>query len=176
METGDNVLIGGIIITGSQPKRMMLRAIGPSSGVAGALLDPRLELYSGEELLVANDNWEEAPNKDEIIDSTIAPSNDRESAILITLPPNLYTAIVSGVNGTTGVGVVEAYDLDRSVDSKFANIATRGLVQAGDNVMIGGFIILGDTSQKMLMRAIGPSLGIAGQLEDPVLELVDSNG
>jgi hypothetical protein len=95
---------------------------------------------------------------------------------LITLNPGLYTAVISGVNGETGVGVVEAYDLDRSVDSKFGNIATRGLVQTGDNVMIGGVIVVGDTAQNVLVRAIGPSLPIDGKLSDPTLELIDGNG
>ena len=176
VETGDNVLIGGIIVGGTLPKRMLVRAIGPSSGVAGSLGDPYLELYSGPDLVAENDNWRDAANQQEIIDSTIAPADDRESAILITLNPGQYTAVMSGVNGETGVGVVEAYDLDRTVDSNFANIATRGLVQTDDNVMIGGLIILGDATQKVLVRAIGPSLPVDGKLADPTLELVDANG
>ena len=176
VETGNNVLIGGIIVSGTLPKRMLLRATGPSSGVVGALDDPNLQLFSGADLIAENDNWRDAPNQQEIIDTTIPPSDDRESAILVTLNPGLYTAIVSGVNGQTGVGLVEAYDLDRSVDTQFANIATRGRVQTGDNAMIGGLIVVGDTAQKVLLRAIGPSLGIAGQLEDPLLQLFNGNG
>ena len=184
--TGDNVLIGGFIVTGTQPKKVMLRAIGPSLGsanppVAGALADPKLTLNSGGTVLATNDNWMDAPNKQEIIDSTIAPTEDAESAILMTLDPGAYTAIVDGVNNTTGVALVEAYDLDTSVDSQLANISTRGLVQAGDNVMIGGFIVLGTDPQQVIVRAIGPSLGnanppVPGALADPTLELHNADG
>ena len=113
-----------------------------------------------------------------IIDTTIAPTNDLESAILTTLPANGtgYTAIVRGAGGGTGVGLVEAFDLDRSVDSKLANISTRGLVQTGDDVLIAGTILLGQVSQKVIVRAIGPSLSIPGRLADPTLELRDQNG
>jgi Calx-beta domain len=179
VETGDNVLIGGFIITGTQGKKVILRAIGPSLPVADALADPFLELHDGSgALLEANDNWVDSPEKQAIIDSTIPPSNDLESAIVATLPANssAYTAIVRGVNDTTGVGLVEVYDLDTSVDSKLANISTRGLVQTGDNVMIGGFIVLGQSSQKIIARAIGPSLPVPGALADPTLELHNGNG
>ena len=130
---------------------MIVRAIGPSltgAGVPGALANPILELRDSAGLLIAsNDNWMDAPNRQEIIDSTLAPANDLESAILMTLPANnsAYTAIVRGVNDSIGVGLVEAYDLDRTVNSKLANISTRGLVQTGNNVMIGGFIMVGST-------------------------------
>ena len=176
VETGNNVLIGGLIITGSEPKRLIVRAIGPSSDVPGALQDPQLEIYRGAELVASNDNWRAAPNQQEIIDSTVAPLDDRESAILETLEPGAYTAVVSGVGGGTGVGVVEAYDLDLNADSEFANIATRGFVQTGDDVMIGGLIVVGTATQNVLVRALGPSLGITGQLEDPLLQLFDANG
>lgn len=172
-----NVLIGGIIITGNQPKRLILRAIGPSSGVPGALTNPQMVLNnSAGEVVRENDNWRDAPNRDEIIASTVAPNNDNESAILMTLEPGAYTAVVSGVNGEEGVGVVEAYDLDGTVSSKFGNIATRGVVQTGNNVMIGGLIVLGSGSQRVIVRAIGPSLPLEGKLTDPTLELVDGNG
>ncbi len=127
-------------------------------------------------LVASNDNWKDSPNKQEIIDTTIAPTNDLESAILATLEPGAYTAIMRGVNDTTGIGLVEAYDLDPTVDSMLANISTRGLVQTGDNVMIGGFIILGEQSQEVIVRAIGPSLPVAGKLADPSLELHDQDG
>src|SRR3954452_25432165 len=112
------------------------------------------------------------------MDSGIPPSYRLESAIVQTLPANGvgYTAIVRGVDNGTGIGVVEAYDLDRTVDSKLANISTRGLVQTGDNVLIAGTIILGQAPQKVIVRAIGPSLPIAGKLENPTLELRDQNG
>jgi hypothetical protein len=177
VETGDNVLIGGFIITGTEAKKMMVRAIGPSLPLIGVLANPTLELRDGSGTLVAsNDNWMDAPNKQEIIDSTISPTNDFESAILMSLDPGAYTAIVSGANNTTGIGLVEAYDLDLAADSILANISTRGLVQTGDNVMIGGFIILGSAPQDVLVRAIGPSLPLAGNLADPTLELHDGNG
>jgi hypothetical protein len=179
VETGDNVLIGGFIVTGSQPKRIIVRGIGTSLPFADRLANPTLELRNAAgALLDSNDDWISSPNKQAIIDSTIPPSNDLESAIVATLPANGagYTAIVRGVNNGTGIGVVEAYDLDRSVDSKLANISTRGFVSTGDNVLIAGAIVLGQTSTKMIIRAIGPSLPIAGKLENPTLELRDGNG
>jgi hypothetical protein len=177
VETGDNVLIGGFIITGAQAKKVMVRAIGPSLPLVGVLADPTLELHDGAgTLITSNDNWMDAPNRQEIIDSTLAPTNDLESAILTTLDPGLYTAIVRGVNDTTGIGLVEAYDLELAADSILANISTRGLVQTGDNVMIGGIIILGTDAQEVLLRAIGPSLPVAGALADPTLELHDKDG
>ena len=180
METGDNVLIGGFIITGTQPKEIIVRAIGPSlsSFFPGVLADPVLELRdSAGGLIASNDNWR-SNQEAEIIATTIPPSNDLESAIVETLPANnsAYTAIVRGVNNGTGIGVVEAYDLDRTVDSKLANISTRGFVQTGDNVLIGGLIVLGQDSLRVIVRAIGPSLPVSGALGDPTLELRDSNG
>jgi hypothetical protein len=177
VETGDNVLIGGFIVTGTQPKKIIVRAIGPSLPFADKLADPILELRdSSGALLEGNDNWIDSPNKQAIIDSTIPPTNDLESAIVRSVPPAAYTAIVRGVNDGTGIGVIQAYDLDTSVDSKLANIATRGLVQTGDNVLIAGTIVVGQSTQKVIIRAIGPSLSIAGKLENPTLELHDGNG
>jgi hypothetical protein len=176
VESGDNVLIGGFIITGSEPKKLILRAIGSSLPFADRLANPKLELFSGSDLIGSNDNWQDAANKQEIIDTTIPPTNDLEAAIVSTVNPGTYTAVVSGVNGGTGVGVVEAYDLSPNINSRLANIATRGLVQTGDNVLIAGTIVTGQTSQKVIIRAIGPSLGLTGQLENPTLELRDSNG
>jgi hypothetical protein len=145
------------------------------------LADPTLDLNFQGTVIASNDNWMDAPNKQEIIDSTIPPTDLAESAILMSLDPGAYTAIVRGVNDTTGVALVEAYDLDRTVDSKLANISTRGLVQTGDNVLIGGFIVLGDNSQKVIVRAIGPSLAkanppVPGALADPTLDLVNPDG
>jgi N-acetylneuraminic acid mutarotase len=180
VETGDNVLIGGFIITGTQPKKIIVRASGPSlsSFFPGALADPVLELRnSSGGLIGSNDNWRSDQEVD-IIATGIPPSNDLESAIVATLPANnsAYTAIVRGVNNGTGIGVVEAYDLDRTVDSKLGNISTRGFVQTGDNVLIAGTIVLGEASQQVLIRAIGPSLNLAGEMADPTLELRDGNG
>ena len=166
VETGDNALIGGFIVTGTQPKKVIVRAIGPSLPFAGTLANPTLELRDGSGTLIrSNDDWRIGGQEAEIIATTIPPSSDLESAIVATLPANNagYTAIVRGVNDGTGIGVVEAYDLDRSVDSKLANISTRGLVATGDNVLIGGTIVLGQTSQKVIVRAIGPSLSVTGK-------------
>jgi hypothetical protein len=181
VETGDNVLIGGFIVTGTQPKKVILLGIGPSLGAFGitdALANPTLELYAGSTLLDSNDNWVNSPNKQAIIDSGFAPSNNLESAIIATLPANSgqYTAIVRGVGNGTGIGAVQAYDLDRSVDSKLANISTRGLVQTGDDILIAGTIVLGEQQRKVIVRAIGPSLPVPGKLADPILELRDVNG
>jgi hypothetical protein len=178
--TDENVLIGGFIVTGSQSKEVIARAIGPSLSLSGVLADPVLELHDSSGATIAtNDNWGESANKQAIIDSGFAPTQDKESAILRTLEPGLYTTIVRGVSGTTGIALVEVYDLDRTVDSQLANISTRGLVQTGDNVMIGGVIVLGDTDADVLVRAIGPELadvGVEGVLADPILELHDKDG
>jgi hypothetical protein len=177
VETGENVLIGGFIVTGSSQKRLLLRAIGPSLPLDDRLQNPLLELYNASgELIGSNDNWNDAPNRQEIIDSTIPPSNDLESAILQNVNLGAHTAIVSGVDGGTGVGLVEVYDLGITQDAKLANISTRGRVQTGDNVMIGGLIVTGSTTQKVIVRAIGPSLAVGGRLEDPLLELFNGNG
>ncbi len=179
METGDNVLIGGFIVTGTQPKKVIVRAIGPSLPVAGKLANPTLELRNGSGGLIrSNDNWRTGGQQAEIIASTVPPTNDLESAVVATLPANnsAYTAIVRGANGGTGVGLVEVYDLDSSVNSQLANISTRGRVQTGDNVMIGGFILVGAAPRRVIVRAIGPSLPVPGKLADPTLELVNANG
>lgn len=181
--TGDQVLIGGFIITGNDPKLVILRAIGPSLGafgIADALADPILELHASDgSLIMTNDNWK-MDQQSEIEATGLAPTNNLESAIVATLDPGSYTAIVSGKNGGTGVGLVEAYDLDAAADSELANISTRGLVQVGNDVMIGGFILGGgDGASNVLVRAIGPTLGdfgVAGALEDPTLELRDGQG
>jgi CSLREA domain-containing protein len=178
VETGDNVLIGGFIITGTQPKKVIVRAIGPSLPFADKLENPILELRGPAGLIETNDNWVSSANKQAISDTNIAPSDDLESAIVQSLPANNagYTAIVRGLNNHTGIGVVEAYDLDATVDSKLANVSTRGLVQTSDKVLIAGTIIVGTTSQKIIIRALGPSLKIPGELTDPTLELFDQNG
>jgi subtilisin-like proprotein convertase family protein len=184
VETGDNVLIGGFIVTGTQPKRVIVRAIGPSLPLAGRLSDPTLELRDVNGALIRfNDDWRNgsggfSSQQAEIIATGIPPSNDLESAIVATLPANSssFTAIVRGFDTATGIALVEAYDLDKTVDSKLANISTRGLVQTGDDVLIAGTILLGVTSQKVILRALGPSLPVPGALADPTLELYDGNG
>jgi|GEM_PF-1407248 len=180
--TGNNVLIGGFIVRGTPAKRVMIRAIGPSlTGIANVLADPVLELHDDTGALIAsNDNWSDNYNRQEIIDTSIAPAAENEAVILTTLPSSntsvAYTVILSGANNGTGVAVVEVYDLDRVFDSKLANISTRGFVQTNDDVLIAGTIIGGPASQRVLVRAIGPSLTVPGKLQDPTLELHDGNG
>nr|MBA2271624.1 hypothetical protein [Chthoniobacterales bacterium] len=177
VESGDNVLIGGFIVTGTAPKRLLARAIGPSLPFADALANPKLEVFDSAGTLVgSNDNWQDSADQQAIFDTGIPPSNSLESAVIGSVAPGAYTAIVSGADGGTGPGLVEIYDLNRTVDSKLANISTRGLVQTGDNVMIGGFIVLGTRSQKLIVRALGPSLPVNGKLNDPLLEIYDGNG
>lgn len=155
--------------------------MGPSLGLPGQLANPILELRdSFGALLDQNDDWQNSSpeKKQAIMESGLAPTNDLESALIATLPANgqTYTSIVRGVSNTTGIGVVEIYDLDRSIDSELANISTRGFVQTDDNVLIAGTIVLGETAQEVIVRAIGPSLSFPGVLEDPILELRDANG
>ena len=179
MGTGNNVLIAGFIVSGTQPKKIIARAIGPSLPFSGTLANPFLELRDSSQTLIrSNDDWRTGGQEQEIIDTLIPPANDLESAIVETLAANgaAYTAIVSAVNDGTGVGLAELYDLDHTVDSKFANIPTRGLVQTGNDVMIAGTIVLGSTPQHVLIRALGPSLPFTGTLADPYLELRDSSG
>jgi hypothetical protein len=178
--SGDNALIGGFIVTGTQPKKVIIRAIAPSLGIPGQLANPTLELFSGQTSLGFNDDWMNSTPADRqaVIDSGIPPNNNLEAAIVRTLPANgaAYTAVVRGVNNTTGIAVVEVYDLDRTVDSKLANISTRGFVQTGDNVLFAGTIVLGTAPQRVIIRAIGPSLTVSGKMLDPTMELRDANG
>ena len=181
VEIGDRVGIGGFIVTGTQSKKVMVRAIGPSLPLPGFLSDPILELRnSSGQLIRSNDNWR-SDQEPEIVATGIPPANDLESAIVATLPANgsTYTAIVRGAGNGTGIGLVEVYDLERTVDSKLANISTRGFVGTGENVMIGGTIVQGVFSSSVILRGIGPSLATAGVpdvVADPTLELRDSNG
>jgi sugar lactone lactonase YvrE len=184
--SGDNVLIGGFIITGNAPKKVVIRAIGPSlkvNGVPipGAMQDPVLELHDPTGLLGTNDNWRDS-QENEIIATDIPPTDEHESAILGYLSPGNYTAVVLGKDGSTGIAVVEVYDLgtaslDQSSNAKLAQISTRGTVLTGDNVMIGGFIVQ-TSATKVIVRAIGPSLNgiVPGTLQDTVLELHDGSG
>ncbi|MEY2498839.1 MAG: hypothetical protein QOD12_2395 [Verrucomicrobiota bacterium] len=182
--TGNDVLIGGFIVHGSARKKVIVRALGPSlaaAHVAGTLMDPILELHDGAGNVVeTNDDWQTSPGKQAIIDTGIPPTDSHESAIVRTLDPGNYTAVIRGANDGTGVALVEVYDLDKA-SGKLANISTRGRVQPGDNVLIGGFIVGGDAPGKVLVRALGPSLSKAnppvnGAMADPQLELRDSDG
>jgi hypothetical protein len=180
--TGDNVGIGGFIITGSAPKQVLLRGLGPSlagAGIANPLADPVLELHGpGSFVTVTNNNWRETQEA-QITATGIAPPNDLESAILVTLDPGAYTAVLRGNGGTSGVALVEVYGLGASA-SKLANISTRGFISTGNNIVIAGFILSpGSSSDFIIIRGLGPSLGAFGLspvLANPTLELRDSNG
>ena len=185
--TGGSVMIAGFIVQGSAPKRVLIRAAGPSLanfGVPNVLANPRLELHDTTTTIGMNDDWQTTQmggvitsNQVAAIQSSgLAPSDPLESAIIATLAPGGYTAIVEGVNGGTGVGTVEVYDLDATSGSLLANISTRGFVQTGDNVMIGGFIVVTQPT-RVIIRAIGPSLtqfGVPDALANPQLELHDA--
>ena len=191
VQTGDDVMIGGFIVRGSQPKRVIIRAIGPELiqyGVPNVLANPTLELHDGTGALIAsNDNWVRTiiggiisgNQVGEIRNSGYAPGDGRESAIIADLPPGNYTAIVRGVNDSTGVALAEVYDLSAENNSILANISTRSFVQTGDNVMIGGFVVQGTEPKRVILRAIGPELaqhGVSNVLANPTLELHEGTG
>jgi hypothetical protein len=205
VETGDNVMIGGFIVGGSLPKQLLIRARGPSLGDppfnnAGVMANPTFELYSGGTVIARNNDWGTFDSTCVSpcvavtqVTNTSAPNMTpcepnpgqggpptgcaQESALLVTTPPGVFTVIVSGFGGTTGVGLVEVFDLDNTTLPKLVNISTRGRVLTGDSVMIGGFIISGGTgSRTVLLRARGPSLGAPpfnnpGVLANPTFEL-----
>jgi hypothetical protein len=180
----ENVLIGGCIIRGNQSKKLMVRGLGPSLGAVGvqnALEDPLLELHDASGAVIAsNDDWDTSSQAAAISSSGLAPSNRLESALIATVAPGNYTAVVSGYNNGEGIGLVEAYELD-SNSTRLLNISTRGLVGTGENAMIGGWIVQGDSPKRVIIRAIGPSLSggsnpVPGALADPILELRDGAG
>jgi len=184
VEIGDKVGIGGFVITGNAPKQVLLRAIGPSLtalGVPNVLADPVLELHGAGCIPTINNNWKDTQQA--AIQATgIPPTNDLESAILVTLDPGAYTAIVRGNGGGTGIALVEAYDLAQGVDSKLANLSTRAFEGTQDNIVIAGFILSnGGGVVPVIVRGLGPSLAPAffppsAVLADPTLELRDTNG
>jgi hypothetical protein len=180
--TGDNVLIGGLIIGGTSSREVLIRAVGGSLaglGVAQALRDPVIELYHGSTLIARNDDWGDGFGYEPIRWSGFAPADDLESAVLTRLEPGNYTAIVHGFGDATGVALIEAYDLEVNPGTELLNISTRGQVQTGDNVMIGGFILGGTSPTRVVVRAIGPSLterGVSSPLQDPTLDLHNSEG
>jgi hypothetical protein len=193
VQTGDNVVIGGFIVQGTEPKRVIIRAIGPELtqyGVPNVLANPTLELHDGTGALIAsNDNWQHtiiggiitSDQRGDIRNSGYAPGDGRESAIIAELPAGSYTAIVRGVDDTTGVALAEVYDLSTDSNSTLGNISTRSFVQTGDNVMIGGFIVQGTQPKRVILRAIGPELSappfnVPDALTNPTLELHDSSG
>lgn len=179
--TDQNVSIIGFIVTGNVSKKVLLRGLGPSlaqKGVTGFLADPTLTLFDANNTQIAfNDNWQDS-QAGEIAATGIPPQSPSESAIVATLAPGHYTAVLSGKNGGTGVGLVEVYD-DDSNSSTLSNLSTRGFVGTGEDVMIGGFIVASGDNPLIVIRAIGPSLssaGIANPLQDPLVELHDANG
>jgi hypothetical protein len=186
VELGDRVMIGGFIINGSASKKVVVRGIGPSLsglGISDVLADPTLELRdSSGALLFQNDNWQDdTAQAAQLIALGLAPQSSNESGIVATLQPGAsYTALLGGKNGGTGVGLMEIYDTNQAASSHLANISTRGFVQTGDNVMIGGFILGGSSSNTgIVVRGIGPSLaqfGLNNVLANPTLELRDGNG
>jgi hypothetical protein len=182
VQTGDNVGIGGLIITGTSPKRVLLRAIGPSLtpfGIPNALADPTLELFGAGPLpLASNNDWRDT-QETSIQATGLAPTNNLESAIDATLDPGNYTAVLRGNGSTTGVALIEVYDLNPAA-AKLGNISTRAFVSIGTDIAIAGFI-LGSNSgwDRVIVRGIGPSLtlsGVPNALADPTLELRDNNG
>jgi hypothetical protein len=191
VQTGDNVMIGGFIVQGTQPKTVIIRALGPELmpfGIPNPLVDPTLELHNATGALIAsNDNWVTtiiggiitANQVAAIRASGYASTNVMESAMIVSLPPGNYTAIARGVNNMMGIGLVEVYDLSASTASSLRNISTRSSVQTDQNVMIGGFIIQGTLAKRVVVRALGPELsqyGVPDTLPDPTLELHGPNG
>jgi hypothetical protein len=183
VSAGDNVLIGGFIITGSDPKTIVLRALGPTLsgfGLSGVLTNPVLSVYNSSHTLIAtNDNWQSDPGQVEITANGLAPANPSESALLQNLAPGAYTVIVTGKDPTPGIGLVELYDLSLLSNSKLTNMSTRGSVGTTDNVIISGFIVGDVASATVIVRALGPSLassGVSGVLSDPTLTIYDSTG
>ncbi|CAA9217388.1 MAG: hypothetical protein AVDCRST_MAG42-388 [uncultured Chthoniobacterales bacterium] len=179
---GDDALIGGFIVGGDGPRDIIVKAVGPSlatAGVADALADPTVELYRGADLIAENDEWVDGPPRESIKWTGVAPARDLESAVLARLEPGSYTAVVRGVYGATGVGLIEAYDLGTDGATRLLNISTRGQVRPGDGAMIGGFILGGAPPSRVLVRALGPSLssaGVRGALENPTIEIFDGQG
>jgi hypothetical protein len=180
-------MIAGFIITGNANKPVVLRGMGPSLTASSnipanlVLADPVLELRGANgALIMRNDNWKD--DQRPLIEGTpFQPTDDRESVIVATLPPGNYTAILTGKNQTSGIGLVEVYDTNQAVDSTLANISTRGFVMIQDNVMIGGFMLGGNNNPtRIAVRGLGPSLaqffGANNVLADPTLELHDANG
>ena len=185
VQSGDGVAIAGFIISGSTPKQILIRGLGASLSnfaIVNPLQDPMLDLHDATGKTIAtNDNWQTATNADQIpVD--FRPADPREPAILATLQPGRFTAVLRGKNGGSGVGLIEMNDLSTGVASKLTNVSTRGFVGTGENVMIGGFILNGGSGERqVLIRALGPTLAqapfnVTGNLTDPTLMLVDGNG
>jgi uncharacterized delta-60 repeat protein len=181
--TGQSVEIAGFIISGSWPKKVIVRALGPSLtssgfGASQVLADPSLELHDGSGAMIASNNdWQE--NETEISKTGLQPEDSLESAIVATLAPGTYTAVIQGHSGEQGIALAEVYDLDSTATSNLADISTRGMVNWGDQALIGGFILRGAEASTVVVRALGPSLGsfgISSPLSDPFLTVHDQSG
>jgi hypothetical protein len=175
-------MIAGLIVSGPQPKKVLIRAIGPSlaaAGIATPLPDPVLELHLADGSVITNDDWKTA-QQTEIEATGLAPANEKESAILATVPPGAHTALVRGSNQSTGTAVIEGYDLETFSPTVLANISTRGFVGTSNDVLIGGFILGGTTgTPQIVIRGLGPTLstsGITGALSDPLITIANQNG
>jgi hypothetical protein len=201
-QTGDKVGIAGFIVKGSGVKRFIVRAIGPSmtvngQPVPGRLQDPILELHDSNGQVVTNDNWRTGGQEAEIQQSGLAPTDDREAAIIRTVPAGNFTAIIRGANNTTGIGLIEVYDLGTVAAAEkeqraeepnapgavveLGNLSVRADVQTEDNILIDGIILRGGNPKRVLFRALGPSVKssgnpVPGTLPNPTLELRDANG
>ena len=178
VETGENVLIGGFIVSGSDSQQVIIRGLGSTLtnfGVPDALQDPMLDLHNTTSMMTSNDDWQSAENANQI-PTNYRPANSRESAVMTTLQPGSYTAVMHGKNSTTGIGLLEVY----SAPSVLTNVSTRGFVGTGDRVLIGGFSSGGGIgSIQVIIRALGPTLtqfGVSDALADPTLSVIDSNG
>lgn len=184
---GGDVLIAGFVISGSVPKQILVRAIGPglgAFGVAGTLTAPRLEVASGSTTLATNSGWSTSANASTIVSVTeraggfaLAPGS-ADSALLLTLDPGGYTAIASGVGGATGVALIEVYDVSDNTTpgQKVVNLSARAVAGAGNDSLIAGYNISGTVPKRVLVRAVGPALasgfGVTGALTDPQLRIV----
>jgi hypothetical protein len=179
--TGNDVLIGGFIVAGQAKKKIVVRGLGPSlkingTPIPGTLPDPVLELHRADgAIAAANNDWKDT-QQTEIQLTGLAPTDDREAAIVSSLDPGTYTVVLSGRNNATGIGLVEAYDVDQTSPARLLNLSARGQVGTQNNVMIGGVILGGPDYSRVLFRGLGPSIPVAGSLANPVIELHDGNG
>jgi hypothetical protein len=185
VQPGDNALIGGLIISGAEPKKVVMRGIGPSltangQPFPGRLEDPMLELYNSAGVSIAsNDDWKS--DQANVESSGIAPTDDHEAAIVRTLNPGRYTVVMRGKNNSSGVGLVETYDIGLAANARLANLSSRGFIAAGDNILIGGFFAGPQTAAvtRVIFRALGPSLAafnVPQPMQDPTIELRNRNG
>ena len=182
---GDNVGIAGFIISAAAPKTVIVRGLGPSlragdQPLAGRLMNPVLRLHNADgQLLLRNDDHKRAPNAAEIAQTGLAPTHDREAAIMMDLPPGAYTTVLHGIDQTTGIALVEVFDLAPTKDSSLVNLSSRAFSSTGDNVLIGGVILRGDNPRRLLFRAVGPQLtsqGVSDAVQDTLLDVHDRDG